>query len=128
MKNLETGRNIEWRRCVPRSSKSTAATYSAVQLAYSGNNQHQSILKDIETISLPNLKVLLLYSNEIESVEAIHRIHMPSLQELNLINNKLVCIKGFRKANWPNLNDFCFSRHGKMQVGIWCSNSKGVMP
>ena len=64
------------------------------------------------------MQVLLLYSNEIESVAVIHRIHLPSLQELNLINNKLVCLKDFRKANWPNLRYLYFSRHEKTQAGI----------
>ena len=68
---------------------------------------HPLLLKTISTIKFPNLTVMNLYENKIETIEGIHRTEMPILKQLyisyyrNKIDyNNLFSIEDLRKGNW----------------------------
>ena len=71
-----------------------------------GENQHPSIIKDIRLISFPQLRILNLSQNKIESVEGVPRMWMPRLQELyictffvNAGENRITRVKDLRKSS-----------------------------
>ena len=50
----------------------------------SGSNSEKAILKAIARINFTELRALIIYQNEIESIEGIARMQMPFLDSLSM--------------------------------------------
>ena len=73
-------------------------------------NDHPTIIQEIKNVDFPNLKVIYLTSNQIESLEGLNRIHIPLLMKLNLSKygkyegqNFISSIAEFKKVNWKKM-------------------------
>ena len=51
--------------------------YACTKFNKIDRNYQPRIMRDIENILFPNLKKIILYFNNLESVEAFHRVYMP---------------------------------------------------
>ena len=71
-----------------------------------GENKHPRILREISEIRFPNLEIISLLANDLESVEGLSRVYMPNLKSLGFSKNNICCIREFRKSVWPNIKIF----------------------
>ena len=111
--------------------KVSAFWQSKFQSHAAGNNE-KNLIKQIEGIHLPNLKGLVIYQNEIETVEPLARMHLPLLEILsfrkqciNKAKNNIRRVRPLAKANYPLLKVFAFRKRGiiKRTIKLWMRKS-----
>ena len=69
------------------------------------DGKNPKVLKSIEHIGFPNLKLMCLYRNNLESIEGLNQINMPLMESLGVGQNNIISIKDLRKGHWRNLNN-----------------------
>lgn len=76
------------------------ATYASCQLDW---NKYKLTIVHLQGRPFPNLKVLNVGGNRIESIEMLQKCDLGVLEELWLWNNNIVHANSIKKCRFPNL-------------------------
>ena len=89
------------------------AAYASQQLDW---NKYPAMIERIQGRPFPNLKVLNIGGNRIESIEMLQHCNLSTLEELWLWNNNIVQVNSIKKCRFPNLTSLDISCN---QVKEW---------